>query len=65
MTLKIGSKVLVKDNAFGDSMDREDVEARGKTGEIVWMELDGRIEVQTDDDFLPLTVDEVEELPDD
>ena len=66
MTILIGSKVLVKDNAFGDSDHPDDIAARGKVGIVIWMEADGRIEVQPeDDDFLLLTVDEVEELSDD
>lgn len=64
MTTQIGSRVLVKDNAFGNSTNPEDIAARGKFGKkVVWILDDERIEVQTDDDdFLPLTVDEVEEV---
>lgn len=62
MTIQIGDKVKVLDNAFGDSTHPHDIAARGLIGRVIGILGDnGEIEVQTeDDDFLLLAVDEVE-----
>lgn len=59
-TIKVNDKVRILDNAFPGSNDPDDVAARGLIGVVKRVELDGRIEVFTDDDWYPLTVDEVE-----
>lgn len=61
--LQIGSKVRVKENAYEGSSVPNDLLARGEVGVIVYLGQDGDIEVQTEDDeFLLLTVDEIEEI---
>ncbi len=61
--LEIGSKVRIKDNAYGGSTDPEVIKTHGKVGKVVYIGKDGRIEVQTEDDeFEALIVDEVEEI---
>lgn len=61
--LKIGSKVRIKDNAYGSSTSPTAIETHGKLGKVVYMGLDGEVEVQTEDDeFELLTIDEVEEI---
>ena len=66
MTIQIDSKVSIKNNAYEGSADPTDLEARGKNGKVVYVGKDGEIEVLTNDgEYYPLTLDEVEELPDD
>lgn len=66
MTIQIGSRIRIKDNAYEGSDDPADFEARGKTGTVVYSFGDGAWEVQGDDDeFYPLTEDEIEEVKDD
>ena len=61
--LEIGSKVRIKENAYGNSTDPEAIKAHGKVGEVVYVGEDGEVEVQTEDDeFELLTIDEVEEI---
>lgn len=61
--LQIGSKVRVKENAYEGSGVPNDLLARGEVGVIVYLGQDGDIEVQTEDDeFLLLTVNEIEEI---
>lgn len=61
--IQLGDKVRILNNAYEGSTDPDDVAARGLVGEVRWIESDGRIEVFTDDDWYPLTVDEVEVIP--
>lgn len=61
--LEIGSKVRIKDNAYGSSIDLEAIKAHGKIGTVVYLGKDGEVEVQTEDDeFELLAADEVEEV---
>ncbi len=60
--LEIGSKVRIRDNAYGSSTDPEAIKVHGKIGIVTYIGKDGEIEVQTEnDEFEQLTVDEVEE----
>lgn len=66
MAIEIGSRVRIKDNAYEGSDDPNDFLARGKTGTVAFSFGDGAWEVQGDDDeFYPLTEDEIEEIEDD
>ncbi len=61
--LEIGSKVRIRDNAYGSSTDPGAVKTHGKVGKVVYIGTNGEIEVQTEDDeFEALIVDEVEEI---
>ncbi len=61
--LEIGSKVRIRDNAYGGSTDPEAIKVHGTIGTITYIGKNKEIEVLTEDDeFEVLTVDEVEEL---
>ena len=62
--IKVGMKVKIKDNAFEGSLEPDDILARGKVGQVVYIGRNGEIEVVTDDDrdYYLLTVDEIEEI---
>ena len=63
MTIRIGTRIKIKDNAYEGSDDPSDFLARGKLGVVVWSFGDGTWEIQTDDDeFELLADDEIEEL---
>ena len=63
MIIKLGDKVRVLDNAYEGSTDPDDLLFRGMVGVVRYINGDS-IEVQTEDDeFLLLTIDEVELLP--
>lgn len=69
--LQVGSRVLIRATAFGDSQEPEDMMARGKVGEIV-VSLEQQFneqwrdcwEVQLDDsgDIVRVVTDELDEL---
>lgn len=65
--MKIGDKVRILDNAFGDSIDPDDIAARGKVGEVacdledeLGPDFTGCWVVTVDGKDKHLTVDEVE-----
>jgi hypothetical protein len=60
--IKLGDKVRILDNAYEGSDKPDDFAARGKIGVVVWVFDDDCVEVRTepDDEFYPLTIDEVE-----
>jgi hypothetical protein len=59
--IQIDDRVKILDSVYEGSTDPTDFEARGKIGRVVYVGTNGDIEVMTDDDneFYPLTVDEV------
>ena len=62
--IEIGSEVRIKDNAFEGSLEPDDILARGRVGQVVYIGQNGEIEVITDDirEYYLLTTDEIEEL---
>ena len=62
--LEIGSKVRIKDNAYGGSRRPDAIRIHGKLGEVLYIHEDGEtMKVKMDDGELEyLTVDEVEEI---
>lgn len=65
MTLQLGSRVRIKENAYEGSDEPKDFLVRGKAGVIVWSLGGDRWEVETEDgEFELLTTEEFEEIDD-
>ena len=59
MTLKVGQRIQIKDNAFAGSSDPTDFIVRGKIGIVVWDLGNGDYEVEIDGEIWPLSDDEL------
>ena len=62
--IEVGSKVRIKDNAFEGSLEPDDILARGRVGQVVYIGQNGELEMITDDisEYYLLTIDAVEEI---
>ena len=64
MTLKVGQRIQIKDNAFAGSSDPADFIVRGKIGIVEWDLGDGAYEVEVDGELWPLCDDDLELIQD-